>query len=110
VIVGALEDSPSRLFYEPSLDNHVHYGRMCLGLGTLTAVVPVVLGALFLRGAVPVGGRWAAAALGAAGGSLGGLMLHFHCPIANSWHLALGHGGVVAISAVLAARLVPQRR
>jgi hypothetical protein len=54
-----------------------HFGRGagCLGTGVATALVPVVGGAILLRGALPVGSRWIAAALGAGGGSLGGLAL-----------------------------------
>jgi len=87
---------------------HVARGYRCLELGVASALVPVVLGALFLRGALPVGARWAAAGLGAAGGSLGGLVLHLHCPIADGWHVGLIHGGVVGISAILAAALAPR--
>lgn len=87
---------------------NLHHGHACLELGLTTALVPVALGALVLRGAVPVGSRWTAAGLGAAGGSLGGLVLHLHCPIADGWHLGLIHGGVVVLSALLAAALVPR--
>jgi hypothetical protein len=87
---------------------HLHEGHWCLELGLATAIVPIVLGALVLRGALPVGSRWTAAGLGAAGGSLGGLVLHLHCPIADGWHLGLVHGGVVVLSALLAAALVPR--
>ncbi len=86
----------------------LHQGHACLEIGLLTALVPVVLGALMLRGALPVGSRWTAAGLGAAGGSLGGLVLHLHCPIADGWHLGLIHGGVVILSALLAAALMPR--
>jgi len=86
----------------------VHHGHTCLELGVGTAIVPVVLGALLLRGVLPVGARWTAAGLGAAGGSLGGLVLHLHCPIADRWHLGLVHGGVVAVSALLALLLAPR--
>lgn len=84
------------------------YGQPCLRMGVITAIVPVGLGALFLRGAVPVGDRWVAAGLGASGGALGGLMLHLHCPIADPWHLGLVHGGVVVVSALLSALIVPR--
>jgi hypothetical protein len=87
--------------------SRVHEGHACLEIGLLTAAVPVLLGALVLRGALPVGSRWTAAGLGAAGGSLGGLVLHLHCPIADAWHLGLVHGGVVVLAALLAAALVP---
>jgi hypothetical protein len=83
-------------------------GYGCLKWGLATALVPVVVGAIFLRGALPVGSRWVAAALGAGGGSLGGLMLHLHCPVADAPHVGLVHGGVVGVAALLAAALVPR--
>lgn len=83
-------------------------GHGCLELGLATALVPVVLGALFLRGALPVGARGVAASLGAGGGALGGLVLHAHCRIADGPHLGLVHGGVVVLAALLAAAIVPR--
>lgn len=87
---------------------HFARGHGCLEWGLATALVPVVVGAIFLRGALPVGSRWVAAALGAGGGSLGGLMLHLHCPITDGLHVGLMHGGVVGVAALLAAALVPR--
>jgi hypothetical protein len=81
-------------------------GHACLRWGLITAITPVTLGALFLRGAAPVGARWVGWALGASGGALGGLMLHLHCPIADHLHLGLIHGGVVVLGGGLAALLV----
>jgi hypothetical protein len=83
-------------------------GHGCLELGVATALLPVVLGAFFLRGALPVGSRWAAAALGAGGGSLGGLILHLHCSVTDGLHVGLIHGGVVGVAALLAAAIVPR--
>jgi hypothetical protein len=88
---------------------HVHNGLDCFRLGLFAALIPVVLGALALRGAAPVGARWVAAGLGAAGGSLGGLFLHLHCNANDGWHVGLAHGGVVVVSALLAAALAPRR-
>jgi hypothetical protein len=84
------------------------HGHYCLRWGITTALIPVGLGVLFLRGAVPVGDRWAAAALGAGGGCLGGLLLHLHCPIADYLHLGLIHGGVVVLSSLLTALVAPR--
>lgn len=83
-------------------------GLGCLHVGLATSLVPAVIGAIFLRGALPVGARWTAAALGAGGGSLGGLVLHLHCRVSDALHVGLIHGGVVAVAAVLAAALVPR--
>ena len=93
---------------EGSLQLGLAHGHACLTIGLATALVPVVLGTLLLRGAAPVGSRWTAAALGAAGGGLGGLVLHFHCSITDGVHVGLIHGGVVACAALLAAALVPR--
>ena len=103
------------LIVHPHGPSSLHYGwenfprgHWCLELGLATALVPVIAGALFLRGALPVGSRWIAAALGAGGGCLGGLVLHLHCRIADGLHIGLIHGGVVLVAALLSAALVPR--
>lgn len=87
-----------------------HFGRghTCLEVGLATALVPVVVGAIFLRGVLPVGSRWIAAALGAGGGCLGGLVLHLHCDVADGLHVGIVHGGVVIVAALLSAAIVPR--
>ena len=87
---------------------HFTRGHRCFDFGLATALVPVVLGALFLRRALPVGSRWVAAALGAGGGCLGGLVLHLHCRITDGLHVGLMHGGVVIVAALLSAAIVPR--
>ena len=107
VLMGMMihPDGPSSTQYGAARFLHGHW---CLELGLATALVPVLLGALFLRGALPVGSRWVAAALGAGGGSLGGLVLHFHCRIPDPLHTGVLHAGVVTVAALLAAALVPR--
>jgi hypothetical protein len=83
-------------------------GLRCLAWGLAVAAVPIAMSALFLRGAAPVRSRWVAAAVGAAGGSLGGLTLHLHCPIADRLHLGLVHGGLVLVGALVSAAAVPR--
>jgi hypothetical protein len=87
---------------------HFPRGHSCLEIGVASALVPVIAGAVFLRRALPVGSRWVAAALGAGGGCLGGLVLHLHCPITDAPHVGLVHGGVVVVSALLSAAFVPR--
>lgn len=93
---------------EASMDDLLGHGVGCIGVGLLSALVPVLLGALLLRGRLPVGSHWAGAGLGAAGGSLGGLILQLHCHVADGLHLGVVHGGVVAIGAVIGALLLPR--
>jgi hypothetical protein len=91
-----------------SLHLGLRYGHSCLSIGLVTAMVPIVLGTIMLRGAAPVGSRATAAAIGASGGSLGGFVLHLHCPIADGLHVGLVHGAVVGAAALLAAAVVPR--
>jgi len=107
VMLGALihPSGPSSTQYGAE---HFARGHACLEIGLATAVVPIVLGTIFLRGALPVGSRWIAAALGAGGGSLGGLVLHLHCHVTDVLHVSLVHGGVVVVAALLAAAMVPR--
>ncbi|MGN6108205.1 MAG: NrsF family protein, partial [Kofleriaceae bacterium] len=96
----------------PSSGHHgwaaLGHGHGCLEIGLGAALVPVALGALWLRRALPVGSRWIAAALGAGGGSLGGLVLHLHCRIADGPHVGVVHGGVVVVAALISAAIVPR--
>lgn len=96
---------PSSLYYGWA---NLARGHWCLEIGLANALVPVIIGAVFLRGVLPVGSRAVAAALGAAGGCLGGLVLHLHCRIADAAHVGLVHGGVVVVAALFAAALVPR--
>jgi hypothetical protein len=109
VLAGLLLDrhGPTSVVREPTLPNLLH-GSKCLIVGGLTALVPIALSALLLRGSLPVGSRWAGAGVGAAGGSLGGLMLHLHCPVADALHLGVVHGGLVVIGTLAGALAVPR--
>ena len=96
--------------YGPTVSAVVDHAG-CIRWGLLGAALPILLAALAVRGSVPVGSRFAAAALGAAGGALGGLVLQFHCPITERFHVGLVHGGLVilaALAAVLAAQARPR--
>jgi len=89
--------------YAPSVASVFEHGHSCLRAGLAVAVVPIVVSALAVRGAVPVGSRWVAVAIGAAGGALGGLILHLHCATGERFHIGLVHGGLIVVSAALAA-------
>lgn len=106
-IVSGLMIQPSGPSSMPRVGGVFHQ-HACLELGLAAALVPVLLAAIAVRGAFPVGSRWAAAALGAAGGALGGLLLHFHCAVSDPWHVGVIHGGVVVVAALLSALVVPR--
>jgi hypothetical protein len=67
----------------------------------------LLVGLLVLRRLAPVGGARLGLALGAAGGALGGLVLHFICPIATAGHVVLGHVGGMAVAALLGTAALP---
>ena len=79
----------------------------CFQVGLVASLLPAVLAATLVRGAFPVGSRWAAAAIGASSGALGGMMLHFHCSVTDPVHVGVMHGGVVVAAALLSALVVP---
>lgn len=112
-VVASIAMVVAGLSVAPHGPHSIHYGRdllrghACMWIGLAVALVPAIVGARFLRGALAVQSRTIAAALGAASGSLGGLVLHLHCGIADGSHVGLIHGGVVAVAAVLAAALLP---
>ncbi len=85
------------------LGSAIHCGRTVLML----AVPSLLIGLAALRRLAPVGGTRVGLALGAAAGALGGLVLHFICPIANAGHVLLGHVGGMAVAALLGAFLLP---
>jgi hypothetical protein len=70
------------------------------------AAVFLLIGLVALRRLVPMGGPRIGLALGAAGGAMGGLVLHFICPIAGTTHVVLGHVGGMALAATAGALLL----
>jgi hypothetical protein len=78
----------------------------CTSIG-LKIVLPVlVIGAVMLRRLHPVGSGRIGSALGAAGGALAGLTLHFVCGIGSGFHVSLAHGGVSVLGGLLGALLL----
>jgi hypothetical protein len=66
----------------------------------------LLIGFAALRRLVPVGAPRIGMALGAAGGAMGGLVLHFICPIAGTAHVVLAHVGGMLLSAAAGALLL----
>ena len=80
----------------------------CIASG-LKATVPLLLaGGMGLRGLLPVGGARIAAALGAAGGAMAGLDLHFVCSFGGGLHVGLAHAGGIAVGAALGLLTLPR--
>jgi len=80
--------------------------QSCYGCGKYVlqvAAIFLVLGLVLLRRVLPVGGRRVGLAVGAAGGALGGLALHFLCPIATTGHVLLSHGGAMVLASLAGA-------
>jgi hypothetical protein len=83
--------------------------QSCYGCGKYVLQVAagfVIVGGVFLRRVLPVGGRRVGLALGAAGGALGGLALHFFCPIATTGHVLLSHVGAMVLASLAGALIL----
>jgi hypothetical protein len=91
-------------------DRHLTLFQSCVHCATfvLEIATPFLLAGLFaLRRLVPVGRARLGMALGAAGGAMGGFVLHFICPYAETAHVVLGHVGGTILAAVAGALLLP---
>jgi len=94
--------------YPLSAANVARWAPMCLSLGAGVAILPIALACAWLRRAIPMGAPWVGAAIGASGGCIGGLILHFHCHVAEASHFGLVHGGGVLLAAGLGAMVFPR--
>jgi Negative regulator of sigma F len=79
----------------------------CIAVLLPIAAVLLLAGVVALRRVLPMGARRIGVALGAAGGALGGLALHLHCPMAETAHVVMGHVGGVALAALAGGLLLP---
>jgi Negative regulator of sigma F len=79
----------------------------CMGLLLPIAAIYLIGGVVVLRRVLPMGARRIGIALGAAGGAMGGAVLLFHCPIAGTAHVVLGHVGGVALAALAGLLALP---
>jgi hypothetical protein len=105
--LGATVDAPgSTVMVEPTFSAFIEAWRRCFTFALIATLPALVAGGMLLRRLFPVGGRWAAAALGAAGGASAGLTLHLICPIGGGLHAGFAHAGGVAGGALLAAILL----
>jgi hypothetical protein len=75
----------------------------CASFGLKVAVPVLLVSALVMRRLYPMGSWRVAAALGAAGGALGGLTLHFICGYGGGLHVGLAHAGGVVLAALAGA-------
>jgi hypothetical protein len=104
----ATVDAPGTTVPEATFAAFSHFWWHCTRFG-LEASAPVLLvGGLVLRRLFPIGSAWAGAALGATGGAMAGLTLHFICPIGGGLHVGFAHAGNVAVGALLGMILLPR--
>jgi len=78
----------------------------CVSFGLELTAPVLIASAVVLRRLHPVGSWAVAAALGAAGGALGGLTLHFVCGYGGGLHVGLAHAGAVVVGAAIGAAVL----
>jgi hypothetical protein len=76
---------------------------VCFALTLAFAAIPLALMVTLKRRSDPVHPRAAGAALGAAAGAWGSVLIDLHCPITSSLHVDLGHVAPVALFTLLGA-------
>jgi hypothetical protein len=91
-----------------SWGGQLQQGAVCLFTGLEVAAVPFIGAALALRRTLPIETRALGAALGAAGGALGALALHFRCGVGGALHVGLAHGGTALVGALIGGAVLPR--
>lgn len=76
---------------------------VCLDITLAWAAVPLLTAAVALRHSFPVASRWRAALVGGSCGLASGAVMNLHCSSVDRFHIALGHGIPVLVTAVLGA-------
>ena len=100
----AFQSATSETFtYSATAANVVSHGATCSIIGVTAGIVPGLVALFLMRRFVPVGRLSVGLSLGAAGGSLSGLILHLHCPVTERFHVGLIHGGCLVLSALFVA-------
>jgi hypothetical protein len=102
VLLGlvATVDAPGVTVMPPSF---AHGWWHCVSYALKVAAPVLIVSAVVLRRLHPVGSWRVAAALGAGGGALGGLTLHFICGYGGGLHVGLAHAGAVVVCAGIGA-------
>jgi hypothetical protein len=101
VLLGlvATVDAPGRTVIPDFPEGWWH----CVSFGLKIAAPVLLASAVVLRRLHPVGSWRVSAALGAAGGALGGLTLHFICGYGGGLHVGLAHAGAAVLAAGIGA-------
>ncbi len=89
--------------YAATFSNVMAHAPGCSMMGITAGVLPGLIVLVLMRRFVPVGRLSIGLSLGAAGGSLSGLVMHLHCPISERFHVGLIHGGCLIVSAIFVA-------
>jgi hypothetical protein len=111
--LGCNVTAPGRTLFFADVKPFFRVGSGCVVFELELMCLPVLLALLALRRVLQTGAWRVGAALGAAGGALGGMYLQFLCPYGGRFHTAVMHGGGVLVCAAvgaLAAHVAFRRR
>ena len=81
-------------------------GLFCLNAILAWTLLPMVAAALVLRRAFASGAVYRSVMVGGGVGLVAGALFAVHCPITEHLHVALGHGGAVAVAALAGGLLL----
>jgi hypothetical protein len=101
--VGGAESAAMRTW-----EGELRQSAICLFTALEVGAAPFVGAAFVMRRALPIETRAIGAALGAAGGALGALALHFRCSAGGALHVGVAHGGAALVGALLGSALLPR--
>lgn len=107
-LIATMDAPPATLMPESSFAGFRRFYWGCTKASLEFAIPLMVIGGVLMRRLLPMGSARVATALGTAAGAIGGLTLHFICPVGGGLHAGLVHGGAVVIAAAIGFVFLPR--
>lgn len=82
------------------------YGVVCFNVALAWTLLPLIAAGFALRGTFVTRGTVRSALVGAGAGLVVSATSMLRCPLSDSWHMALAHGGAVVAAALLGATVL----
>ncbi|HSU39391.1 MAG TPA: NrsF family protein [Polyangiaceae bacterium] len=82
------------------------YGVLCFNVALAWTLLPLIAAGIALRGTFVTRATLRSALVGAAAGLVVSATSMLRCPLSDSWHMALSHGGAVIAAALFGATVL----
>jgi hypothetical protein len=92
--------------YAGAPEGEFKYGVLCFNVAIAWTLLPLIAAGFALRGTFVTRATVRSALVGAGAGLVVSATSMLRCPLSDSWHMALSHGGAVVAAALLGASVL----